>query len=172
MKDKSFLIIPGLGFITCLILFLILRNNTQYTGAYIEKDYVIDTAVYVPLQTESIAQINPYWKVHLKGTNDWVSVNNFSTGGDSMIRTLVLKVTKNNMNILHIPISVEAIQGLATIKESKEGFRFLEEFYGIMPSRVYSVSVNTDDVKHNYLIVKIKPEGFDDANHYHGKYFG
>lgn len=59
-------------------------------------------------------------------------------------------------NKIHIPISVEELQSLASITEEKEAHEFLSTWYGIDPNRVEKIETVGTNVNEPKLIITIK----------------
>ena len=61
-----------------IILFslLISCNSTRYSK---NVDVEIDSVELHDIQSDNIAQINPYFKAHMINSNTWISVSNLDT---------------------------------------------------------------------------------------------
>ena len=55
-----------------------------------QKTFVADSVVYHDLQTDNIAQVDPYSRVHLKGTDVWLQINGFVSEGQE-VQVFVVK---------------------------------------------------------------------------------
>jgi len=49
-----------------------------------KKTFIADSVVYHDLQTDNIAQVDPYTRVHLKGTDVWLQINGFVCEGQEV----------------------------------------------------------------------------------------
>jgi hypothetical protein len=81
--SKTFLII-GLCLMTlgaCMRLF-VQKSHNQFKENH--KSFVIDSVIYHQPGKDNTLQVTPYWKCHLKGTNEWIRVNENKEVGDSL----------------------------------------------------------------------------------------
>jgi len=65
-------------------------NRHEAPDEFEKKTFVADSVVYHGLQTDNIAQVDPYTRVHLKGTDAWLQMNGFVCEGQE-IQVFVVK---------------------------------------------------------------------------------
>ena len=73
--------------LVALSLFLFSCSCTNRHEAPVEfeqKTFVADSVEYHDLQTDNIAQVDPYTRVHLQGTDIWLLVNGFTYVGQEI----------------------------------------------------------------------------------------
>jgi len=82
MKTVKILMIIGL----CLIALsqLLRLTSTQKQLKENRKSFSIDSVIYHPPGKDNTLQATPYWKCHLKGTNEWIRVTENKEVGDSL----------------------------------------------------------------------------------------
>jgi len=79
--------------LVALSLFLFSCSCTNRHEAPVEfekKTFIADSVVYHDLQTDNIAQVDPYTRVHLKGTDVWLQMKGFVCVGQE-VQVFVVK---------------------------------------------------------------------------------
>ena len=80
--------------LVALSLFLFSCSCTNRHEAAVEfeqKTFIADSVEYHSLQQDNIAQVDPYSKVHLKGTDAWLQMNGFVCVGQEVQVFIVKK---------------------------------------------------------------------------------